>query len=522
MHHILLQQQAAVAAQATNKAQGHPTQQVQLVQGQQGQTIAQPGQQGGVPQQSAQLQGHPTPHQPALQNAVAGQQQPHLKDYEQPRFYSSPMIIQQPSYLQMNPPNSQYISQSIIYPSYQGQQMGQVNQMGQMGQMNQQQVQQYFESVPVNNYMLMPGQTATNTNATSATSTPADTNSSINNYYGPTSGTYPQPPHLGHYYSIPHGGHMVHAQQSQPQPQPHTQSHMNQHLQSQMPKASSTSASSAPKNTAPVLFANFPERLQQLLPSPPLSQAPIRPEISYSLQQKRAKRKSKFSKVQDDLIVTLKKKGKSWVEIAEISGVGSYLAARNRYQVIVGQQGNNNSSSWNEEDKVHLQNVLDAGELEKWRFIALELNKATNKNFTALECREISRMLFWSDPGSFGVNEDTINECLKEKKMTEKASEQRDLQIKKDHELKEEFKSEVKDDKSILRPNASNYYSLAGSTHSTASATSQALPMPPYQMGINNYIPTNVANGTTTTTSNNANPSANTSSYVNYQKQPYY
>lgn len=513
MHHILLQQQQA--AQAANQIQGQPTQQAQPGQGQQAQPIAQPGQQGGAPQQATQLQGHPSSHQPALQNTVAGQQ-PHLKDYEQPRFYTSPMIIQQPSYLLMNPPNSQYVNQSIIYPGYQGQQ--QVGQVGQMGQMNQQQVQQYFESVPVNNYMLMPGQAAsTNNNAnTSATSTPAAANSAItnnntNSYYGPTSGSYSQPPHLGPHYSIPPTGHL---QQSQLQPQPQ-QPHVNQHIQSQVPKAPSAVPASAPKNTAPILFSNFPERLQQLLPAPPLSLVPVRPEISYSLQQKRAKRKSKFSKVQDDLIVTLKKKGKSWVEIAEISGVGSYLAARNRYQVIVGQQGNNNSSSWNQEDKVHLQNVLDAGELEKWRFIALELNRATNKNFTALECREITRMMFWADPGSFGVNEDTINECLKEKKMTEKASEQRDQQLKKDHDLKDD---DVKDDKTALRPNPSSYYSLAGSSQSAGSGASQALPMPAYQMGINNFVPS--SNGTSASSVNN--PSANPSNYGNYQKQHYY
>ncbi|CAG89490.2 DEHA2F17182p [Debaryomyces hansenii CBS767] len=174
----------------------------------------------------------------------------------------------------------------------------------------------------------------------------------------------------------------------------------------------------------PVVYEGFIERLQQSLPVPPMSQAITRPEINLSLNQRRARRKSKFSKEQDDSIVELKRKGKTWVEIAEMSGVGSYLAARNRYQVIVGQQGNNNSSSWDNEDKSLLRKLLDEAEIEKWKFIAAELTKATGKPFSDRECRETVRMLFWADPASFGVNEDTVNECFKEKKVTERANEQ--------------------------------------------------------------------------------------------------
>ena len=132
------------------------------------------------------------------------------------------------------------------------------------------------------------------------------------------------------------------------------------------------------------------------------------------------------------MIVNLKKKGKSWVEIAEITGVGSYLAARNRFQVIVGQQGNNNSSAWDNTDKLFLNQLLDAGEIEKWRFICCELNKLTNKNFTDYECREMIRQLFWLNPASFGVNEETIIESQKEKKLTEKTIEQREQQRKRE------------------------------------------------------------------------------------------
>lgn len=173
-----------------------------------------------------------------------------------------------------------------------------------------------------------------------------------------------------------------------------------------------------------VVGKGFVERLQRAMPAPPLAKAPTRPEISMQLTQKRTRRKSKFTKGQDDLIVQLKQKGKSWVEIAEMSGVGSYLAARNRYQVIVGQQGNNNSSSWDESDKSLLQKLLDDAEIEKWKFIAVELNKATGKNFTDKECRDTVRTLFWANPVSFDVSEETMQECIKENKVTERANEQ--------------------------------------------------------------------------------------------------
>ncbi|EDK44518.1 hypothetical protein LELG_02697 [Lodderomyces elongisporus NRRL YB-4239] len=207
-----------------------------------------------------------------------------------------------------------------------------------------------------------------------------------------------------------------------------------------------------------VIFPNFPERLQKVLPPPPLSKAPIRPDITVSTTAKRAKRKSKFSQEQDDLIVTLKKKGKNWVEIAEILGVGSYLAARNRYQVIVGQQGNNNSSAWDNTDKLFLKNLLDAAEFEKWRYITAELNKSTGKVFTDYECREVIRELFWQDPSSFGVSEDTIKESIKEKKQTDKIIEQREQQRKK---------------KASILEGRYEAYPSSNSTSSTSSASQQ-------------------------------------------------
>lgn len=162
------------------------------------------------------------------------------------------------------------------------------------------------------------------------------------------------------------------------------------------------------------------ERLQELLPVPPLIKACTRPDVTLSNTHKRTKRKSKFSKRQDEMIVRLKKEGRPWVEIAEMVGVGSYLAARNRYQVIVGQQGNNNSLSWTAEDRDELQKLLDSAELDKWRYIAMELSKATGKNYTAEECRDHARQMFWQNPAAMGVLEATVQELHKEKRVTER------------------------------------------------------------------------------------------------------
>lgn len=154
------------------------------------------------------------------------------------------------------------------------------------------------------------------------------------------------------------------------------------------------------------------ERLQAELPEPPLAQAPVRPDQP-SMPSKRIKRKSKFSEEQDLLIVSLKREGRPWVEIADIAGVDSYLAARNRYQVIVGQQGNNNSSSWTQEDRNLLQHLLDGAEIQKWDYIAKKLSQATGKPFDGIECRELVREMFWASPNLMGVGEETVAELQK-------------------------------------------------------------------------------------------------------------
>lgn len=179
----------------------------------------------------------------------------------------------------------------------------------------------------------------------------------------------------------------------------------------------------------------FVEQLQQVMVRPPLSRASVRPEAAGGASNRRSKRRLKYTREQDDLIVRLKKEGKLWVEIAEVSGVGSYLAARNRYQVIVGQQGNNNSSSWTPEDRRVLHEVLDNAELDKWRCIAAELSKASGKTFTSKECRDMVRYLFWTNPSSFSVSDEVVTECAKEQKITERAVLQEQQLLDEQHQL---------------------------------------------------------------------------------------
>ncbi|KAK6459662.1 uncharacterized protein RJT20DRAFT_132783 [Scheffersomyces xylosifermentans] len=470
---------------------------------------------------------------------------PHaLKDNafdNQPRFYTSPVVVQQPSYLQMNPPNGQYtLNQSVMYPP-----PGVPQSYPPPPQQNSQNnPNQYFESIPVNNnYLLMPnanGANAANSNTPNPNSitpsntshnnsTPIAANNTISgaNYYNTGYGQYHVPVATSQIAFPPQKSQIQQSQQNQSQNQQLLQQQSQQLAASEVQGATSGGPNSS------VIFSNFPERLQALLPAPPLSRAGTRPDLNLNIAQKRAKRKSKFSKAQDELIVSLKKKGKSWVEIAEISGVGSYLAARNRYQVIVGQQGNNNSSSWDLRDKVHLQQILDAGEIEKWRFISTELNKATNKNFTDVECRDVVRYMFWSNPGAFGVNEDTINECVKEKKMTEKSIEQRDQQYKKKGELGVEDNGNnnlVRKRKSIsspeLKKEASASVGVAGSTGgssvSGASGTNtvnSASSASSYYGGGAQTLPHPYQRGYSTGTAGN---SGSANQYTSYPKQPYY
>lgn len=168
----------------------------------------------------------------------------------------------------------------------------------------------------------------------------------------------------------------------------------------------------------------FSNNSKQNCLSPPLSKAPVRPDVMFMGSQRRPKRKSKFTKLQDSMIIRLKKEGRLWVEIADIAGVGSYLAARNRYQVIVGQQGNNNSLSWTAEDRRQLHLLLDAAEVDKWRYVALELFKATGKHYTPHEVQQFTRQMLWLNPAAMGVLEKLVVELRREKKITERILQQ--------------------------------------------------------------------------------------------------
>lgn len=308
---------------------------------------------------SIQTQGYPSVV-PTAQAVVT-------KEFEQPRFYSSSMMVQ-PPYTQV-PSTSPYTNQQIVYPTQ----------------------QLYYEIIPVNNYLLIPNSNTGNVNMN------APTTYYNTSFYTPTN----------QFVSLAPG------QQVTVQHQPHGMAQMAQPIHN-------------------LNLEKFAEKLQEVLPVPPLSKMPIRADMNINLNQKRTKRKTKFTKKQDELILSLKKEGKSWAEIAEFSGVGSFLAARNRYQVIVGQQGNNNSSSWNGEDTETLRSMLDDGELAKWKYISVKLNKATNKYFSPKECRDMVRCLFWSNPLSFEVHEEVLNECIKEKRMTRKSF---DHDIKNSNEL---------------------------------------------------------------------------------------
>ncbi|GMM29152.1 hypothetical protein DAMA08_018680 [Martiniozyma asiatica (nom. inval.)] len=126
---------------------------------------------------------------------------------------------------------------------------------------------------------------------------------------------------------------------------------------------------------------------------------------------KRSQRRSKFTQEQDYIITSMKRKGKSWIEIAEAAGVESYLAARNRYQVLIGQQGGG-TSECGPEETLELRTLLDEGEIEKFKFINKEFKKSTGKEVDVKDIRELVRYLFWKDPGQFDVEESYLSELV--------------------------------------------------------------------------------------------------------------
>lgn len=139
------------------------------------------------------------------------------------------------------------------------------------------------------------------------------------------------------------------------------------------------------------------------LPEPPLASAtPSNPAALKGDNVSRPKKKSKYTAAQDSLILRLKKEGCSWSDISKAAQCGNSIAARNRYQVLIGQQGGG-AVVWETEDSARLKEMLEAGERTKWQFIASELSRVRNKKATAEACQRKIRDLFEENPANFGI-----------------------------------------------------------------------------------------------------------------------
>lgn len=148
-------------------------------------------------------------------------------------------------------------------------------------------------------------------------------------------------------------------------------------------------------NVGPTLPLNLPE--------PPLASAiPSNPNALQADSAPRPKKKSKYSSEQDSIILQMKKEGKSWSEIAEAANCGNSLAARNRYQVLIGQQGGG-AVVWDSDDALSLKTLLEDGEKAKWDYIASELSRLRSKKVSPKDCQNKIKTLFESDPGGFGI-----------------------------------------------------------------------------------------------------------------------
>lgn len=148
-------------------------------------------------------------------------------------------------------------------------------------------------------------------------------------------------------------------------------------------------------STAPTLPLSIPE--------PPLATAtPANPNVMKSDAQPRPKKKSKYTAEQDAIILRMKKDGRSWTDICEAAKCGNSIAARNRYQVLIGQQGGG-AVVWEAEDTASLKKLLEEGEKAKWNYIANELSRIRNKKATAGACQKKIKDLFDHNPAFFGI-----------------------------------------------------------------------------------------------------------------------
>jgi hypothetical protein len=164
-----------------------------------------------------------------------------------------------------------------------------------------------------------------------------------------------------------------------------------------------TGVGSAAGLMSPSMLATSAPTLPLTVPEPPLSTAiPSNPTAMNSDSQPRPKKKSKYSAEQDDIILQMKREGKSWSDIAEAANCGNALAARNRYQVLIGQQGGG-AVAWDSDDAVGLKMLLEKGEKAKWDYIATEVSRMRSKDFTASDCQGIIKQLFEENPAFFGI-----------------------------------------------------------------------------------------------------------------------
>ncbi|ANB12297.1 hypothetical protein AWJ20_546 [Sugiyamaella lignohabitans] len=136
---------------------------------------------------------------------------------------------------------------------------------------------------------------------------------------------------------------------------------------------------------------------------PPLSSAiPPNPNALQPDQRPRPKKKSKYTQEQDNIILEMKRAGKSWPEIAEAAECTDHLAARNRYQVLIGQQGGG-AVVWDAQDIASMKGLLEEGEKVKWEHVASELTRMRSKSITAEQVRAKIRQLFDQSPDFFGI-----------------------------------------------------------------------------------------------------------------------
>lgn len=116
----------------------------------------------------------------------------------------------------------------------------------------------------------------------------------------------------------------------------------------------------------------------------------------------RARKQSKYTQKQDQTILELKAKGHNWADIARAADCQNQLAARNRYQVLIGQQGGA-AFFWTADDCAVLQSLLDEAERAKWLYIAEELTKKLNRKITIAMVHFRMAHIFCEDPLRFGI-----------------------------------------------------------------------------------------------------------------------